>query len=153
MFNYLYAMKYGHTKLIVCPHVWHKWDTNARWTPVRHVSDMRSYMSHLKNIIFRLGCASNMTGYSSDTRWTRLRRMSDITEHGSDMARVRPSIFFPIIWWTKKKFKGPKTQIYLGILFEVSIKIVPHIFWKEYRKYTWYIYILRILHFLEGFRK
>ena len=134
-------MKHGHIKLMVCPHVQHKWDTDARWTLVRHMSDTRSYVSYLKNIIFRFENVSNTIEYSLDTCRTWLGRASD-----------KASTFFSIIWWTEKKFKGPKIQVYLKILFEVSTEIVPHIFWKEYRKYTWYI--LRILQFFwKGFRK
>ena len=140
-------MKHGHTKLMVCPRVRHKWDTDACWTPVRHVFDTRSYVSHLKNIIFRLGHESDTTEYGSDTRRTWLGRVSDTTGHGSDTAKIQTSTFFPIIWWTKKEFKSPKAKIHLEILFEVSTEIVPHIFWKGYRKHTWHI--LRMLQFFE----
>ena len=65
-------VKHGHTKLMVCPRVRHKWDTDARWTSVQHVFDTRSYLFHLKNIIFRLGHASDTTEYGLDTRQKRL---------------------------------------------------------------------------------
>ena len=43
--------------------------------------------------------------------------------------------------WCMSKFQGNeykpnKLGAHLGILFEVSTEIVPHIFWKGYRKYT-----------------
>ena len=85
-----------------------------------------------------------------------LEHASTQLKYGLDMAWIRLEynliLFFPIIWWIKKEFKGPKTQVHLGILFEVSTEIVSHSFWKGYRKYTWYI--LRMLYFfLERFRK
>ena len=129
-------MKHGHTKLVVCLRVRHKWDTDTRWTSVRHVSDTRSYVSHLKNIIFRLRHASDTTKYASDTR----RHDLDARRTRLDTAHIWPEynliLFFPIIWWTKKEFKDQKTQVHLEILFELSIEIVSHIFWKGYRKHT-----------------
>ena len=100
--DFYQPMKHGHTKLMVCPRVRHKWDTDARWTPVRHVSDTRFYVSHLKNIIFWLGHASDTTEYGSDTRRTWLGHASDTIEHGSDTARTQPSTFF------FQLFDGPK---------------------------------------------
>ena len=96
-------MKHGHTKLMVCLRVRHKWDTDARWTPVRHVSDTRFYVSYLKNIIFWLGHASDTTKYGSDTRRTWLRHALDTIEHGSNTARTQPSTFFFF-----QLFDGPK---------------------------------------------
>ena len=88
----LITMKHGHTKLMVCPRVRHKWDTDARWTLVRHVSDTRSYVFNLKTIIFRLG------------------HISDTTEHGSDTARTQPStsFFFQLFDGPKKNSKVQK---------------------------------------------
>ena len=45
-------MKHGHTNLIVCPPVRYKWDTDACWTPIPHVFDTWSYVSHLKVLFF-----------------------------------------------------------------------------------------------------
>ena len=133
----LIAMKHGHTKLVVCPHVWHKWDTDADWIPVLHMFDTRSYVSNLKNIIFRLGHASDTIEYGSARGRAQLGYMSDMTEHGSDTARTQSNtFFFPIIWWTKKEFKGSKIQLHLRSLFEMSTEILSHIFWKWYREYT-----------------
>ena len=62
-------------------------------------------------------------------RQTRLGHSSDMIGHDSDTTRTQPNtFFFSIIGWTKKEFKGPKTQFHLGILFEVSTEIIPHIF-------------------------
>ena len=74
--------------------------------------------------------------FGSDTRRTQLNMARTRAEHGSDArrtrlntARIRPKhnlvLFFPIIWWIKKEFKGLKTQVHLEILFEVSIEIIP----------------------------
>ena len=91
-------MKHGHTKLVVCPHVRHKWDTDADWIPVRHMFDTRSYVSNLKNIIFQLGHASDTIEYGSARGRAQLGYMSDMTEHGSDTARTQSNtFFFPII--------------------------------------------------------
>ena len=74
-------MKYRHTKLMVCPCVRHKWDIDTCWTPVRHVSDTRSYVSHLKNIIFWFGHTSNTTEYGLCVGhdWTRLKYSQNTT--------------------------------------------------------------------------
>ena len=86
-------MKHGHIKLVVCVRVRHKWDTDGRWTPVQHVSD-------LKNIIFRLGHASDTTEYGSDMHRAQLIRVSDT-------ARIKPEhnliLFFQL-------FDGPKNN-------------------------------------------
>ena len=116
----------------MCPVLW-SMDTPTWWclrmsgtsgTPMRvgHQYDtsltygLMCDISHLKNIIFRLGHTSDTPGHDSDTSWTRLR-------HTSDMAQTRVRcgwtrlehdlvLFFPIIWWIKQEFKGPKTQFH-----------------------------------------
>ena len=88
------AMKHGHTKLIVC-------------LRVRHVSDTKSYVSYLKNIIFRLGHASDTIEYGSDKRRMQLERTSEQL----DIARIQLEhnlILFSNYLWIKKEFKGPK---------------------------------------------
>ena len=126
LFAVLQAMKHGHTKLIVCTRVWHKWDTDARWTPVRHVSDTRSYVSHLKNIIFRLG-------HASDMRRTRLECTSDAARHGFNTTRTQLSTFL-IIWWTKKKIQRSKNSSSFKNLF----------FWDINRNKTLYFFFVGV---------
>ena len=70
--NLSITMKHRHTKLMVCPRVRHKWDTDSRWTLVRHVSDTQSYVSHLKNIIFQLRHDWIWLGHASDMDRTRV---------------------------------------------------------------------------------
>ena len=72
-------MKYRHTNLMVCSRVRHKWDIDARWITVRHISDMWFYVSHLKNIIFRLEHTSDTTGDGLNMHRTRLGRASNMT--------------------------------------------------------------------------
>ena len=101
------------------------------------MSNTRFYVSHLKNIIFQFRHAFDTIGYGSDTCWTRLERLSDMTEHGLDTTRTKPStFFFQLFDEQKKNSKARKPKFILGILFEVSIEIIPYIFWKRYRKYT-----------------
>ena len=94
-------MKHRHTNLMIYPCIRYKWDIDARWILVQHVSDTRSYVSYLKNIIFRFGHASDIIRHGSDVRQTLL-----------DTARIWPKhdllFFFPIIWLTEKKIQRPK---------------------------------------------
>ena len=60
----------------------------------RVVSDMWSYVFHLKSIIFRFGHASHTFGHNLDTRQTWLRHVSNKAGHGSNMAITQPSTFF-----------------------------------------------------------
>ena len=67
----LYQIKHGHNNLIVC-------HTNERWTLVRHVSNMQSYVFDLKNIIFWLGHAPDMAKQGLDIILTRLGHNQDM---------------------------------------------------------------------------
>ena len=72
--------------------------------------------------------AQTRVRHGLDTRWTQV-----------DMTHIRLEhnlVLFSNYLMDKKRIQRSKNQIYLGILFEVSIEIVPHIFWKRYRKYT-----------------
>ena len=64
-----YSMKYGHTKLMVCPRVRHKWDADTRWILVRQVSDTQSYVSYLKKYYF---LTWTRVGHNLVARQTRL---------------------------------------------------------------------------------
>ena len=75
---------------------------------VRHVFDTQSYVSHLKNIIFWLGHASDTTEYGSDTRRTWLGRASDTTGHKSNTTRAQPSTFFSNYLMDQKRIQMPK---------------------------------------------
>ena len=75
-----------------------------------YVSDTRSYVFHLKNIIFWLGYASNTIEYGSDTRRSRLRRASEMTGHDSDMARTQPNTFFFNYLMDQKRIQKPKNS-------------------------------------------
>ena len=70
-FLYLQSMKHGHTNLMVCSRVRHKWDTDARWISVRHVSNTRPFVSHLKKYYFSaqicVRYAQTWLEYASDT--------------------------------------------------------------------------------------
>ena len=97
-------MKHGHTKLIVCLCVQHKWDADGHWTPIPMCLTCGSYVSHFKNIIFRLGYVSDTTGYGSDTRQTQLGCPLDITGHSLDTPEHNLVLIFQL-------FDGPKTNL------------------------------------------
>ena len=107
---WFFTMKYGHTKLLVRPHIRHKWNTDTRWTSVQHVSDMWFYVSHLKNIIFWLGHASDTTEYDSDTHQTWLERTPDTL----NTARIRPEhnlvFLFSNYLMDQKRIQRPKNS-------------------------------------------
>ena len=130
----------------------HQFDSvSACSTEVRHWHTLDTTMISVRHAIL---CVK-FKKYYFLTR-TRIRQCWMWLRYHMDTARIRSGyglvLFFPIIWWTKKEFKGVKIQVHSRIFFEMSIKIVPHVFWKEYRKYTWHI--LRLLHvFWKGFRK
>ena len=113
------AMKYGHIKLMVCTCVWCVLDISMIhvWHAVLYVLFKKYYFlarTHIRhNWIWLRHC--------SDAHWIRLDTARIWSEHNL-------VLFFSIIWWIKNEFKGPKIQVYLGILFEMSIKIVPYIF-------------------------
>ena len=116
-------MKYGHTKLIICPYVWYKWDTDACWTPIWHVSDTRFYVFYLKILSFGL----DMRRTKSSMARTSVKHCSKAHQTWLDTAPIRPEhdlvIFFSNYLMDQKRIQRPKNSSLFGIFFfEISIE-------------------------------